>query len=35
MLGIGLNMSIGTDIKVANIAPAIFIPIILGLFGIF
>ena len=35
MLGIGLNMSIGSDIKVANIAPAIFIPIILGIFGIF
>lgn len=35
ILGIGLNMSIGSDIKVANIAPAIFIPIILGIFGIF
>lgn len=35
MLGIGLNMALGTDIKVANIAPAIFIPIILGIFGIF
>ena len=34
VIGIGLNLSIKSDIKVANIAPAIFIPMILSLFGI-
>lgn len=34
IIGIGLNLSAGSQIKAANIAPAIFIPMILSLFGI-
>lgn len=34
VIGIGLNLAINSEIKVANIAPAVFIPMILSLFGI-
>ena len=34
IIGIGLNLTLNTDIKVANMAPGIFIPMILSLIGI-
>lgn len=34
VIGIGLNLSLNSDIKVANIALAVFIPMILSIFGI-
>lgn len=34
ILGLGLNMLNATKIKVANLLPSIFIPIILGIFGV-
>lgn len=34
VIAIGLNLAIGSDIKAANIAPAVFVPMILSIFGI-
>lgn len=34
VIGIGLNLALDKDIKVANMAPGVFIPMILSLFGI-
>ena len=34
IVGLGLNMLGVTKIKVANLLPAIFIPILFGVFGI-
>ena len=33
IMGLGLNMMGATNIKVANLLPAVFLPIVLGLIG--
>lgn len=34
VIGIGINLTLDKDIKVANMAPSVFIPMILSIFGI-